>query len=144
MKVFEFAIFPYIQKQYNYMFKNIIEKYDITQVEIDIIAFLYNNPEYKYAQDIVKIRGINKGHASIAIDKLVNKGLLERKQDPQCRRCNLLVLNDRAQDIIQDIVHVQNEYKRLIHQNISKEDQKNFEKVLYQMYINLGGYQNER
>lgn len=144
MKVFEFAIFPYIQKQYNYMFKNIIEKYDITQVEIDIIAFLHNNPEYKYAQDIVKIRGINKGHASIAIDKLVNKGLLERKQDPQCRRCNLLVLNDQAQDIIQDIVHVQNEYKRLIHQNISKEDQKNFEKVLYQMYINLGGYQNER
>lgn len=144
MKVFEFAIFPYIQKQYNGMFKTIIEKYDITQVEIDILAFLYNNPEYKYAQDIVKIRGINKGHASIAVEKLVCKGLLNRTPDSHCRRCNILILTKQAQPIIKEIKAVQNEYQKYIHQHISKEDKDIFDKVLYQMYINLGGYQDER
>lgn len=143
MKVFEFAIFPYIQKQYNSLFKTVIDKYNISQVEIDIIAFLYNNPEYKHAQDIVKIRGINKGHASIAIDKLVCKGLLERKQDPQCRRCNILILSQKATPVIKDIKDIQNKYKKLIHQNISQEEKEIFDKVLYQMYINLGGYQDE-
>ena len=144
MKVFEFAIFPYIQKQYNCMFKTVIEKYDMTQVEIDILAFLYNNPEYKYAQDIVKIRGINKGHASIAVDKLVCKGLLDRTPDPHCRRCNILILTKQAKEIIKDIIAVQSQYKKQIHQNITKEDKEIFDKVLYQMYINLGGYQDER
>ncbi|MGN1182572.1 MAG: MarR family winged helix-turn-helix transcriptional regulator [Faecalibacillus sp.] len=143
MKVFELAIFPYIQKQYNSMFKDIIEKYDITQVEIDILAFFYNNPEYHYAQDIVKIRGINKGHASIGIDKLVKKGLLERIVDQKCRRCHIIKITEKAIPIIKDIVQVQQKYKKIIRQHISVEEKEIFDRVLYQMYINLGGYQNE-
>lgn len=143
MKVFEFAIFPYIQKQYNCLFKPIIDKYNITQVEIDILAFLYNNPEYKYAQDIVKIRGINKGQASTAIEKLVCKGLLKRSPDPICRRCNILLLDQQAMPIIKDIKDIQNKYHNQLHQNISSEEKEIFDKVLYQMYINLGGYQDE-
>lgn len=144
MKILQFAIFPYIQKQYQSMFKPVIEKYAMTQVEIDVLAFLYNNPEYKHAQDIVKIRGINKGHASIAIDKLVEKGLLQRIPDPNCRRCNLLLLTEQAQPMIKDIITVQHHYKQQLYQHISKEERKIFDQVLYQMYINLGGYHDER
>lgn len=144
MKVFEFAIFPYIQKQYNGMFKDIIEKYDVTQVEIDILAFFYNNPEYQYAQEIVKIRGINKGHASIGVDKLVKKGYLERIVDKNCRRCHILKITQKASPIIQEIINVQKQYKNLVNQNISDTEKEQFDRTLYQMYINLGGYQNER
>ena len=144
MKVFEFAIFPYIQKQYNAMFKDVIEKYDITQVEVDILAFFYNNPEYQYAQDIVKIRGINKGHASIGVDKLVKKGYLERIVDKKCRRCHILKITEKANPIVEDIVNVQKQYHHIINQNISQEEKEQFDRVLYQMYMNLGGYLNER
>lgn len=144
MKVLELAIFPYIMKKYNGMFKSLIQKYDISQVEIDILAFLHNNPEYKHAQDIVKIRAINKGHASIAIEKLVEKGLLQRIPDPQCRRCNLLILTEAANQIIKEIRIIQKQYEKNTYQNISKEDREIFDKTLYQMYINLGGYQDER
>lgn len=144
MKVFEFAIFPYIQKQYNAMFKDVIEKYDITQVEVDILAFFYNNPEYQYAQDIVKIRGINKGHASIGVDKLVKKGYLERIVDTKCRRCHILKITEKANPIVEDIVNVQKQYHHIINQNISQEEKEQFDRVLYQMYMNLGGYHNER
>lgn len=143
MKVFEFAIFPYIQKQYQSMFKPVIEKYAMTQVEIDVLAFLHNNPEYKHAQDIVKIRGINKGHASIAVDKLVEKGLLQRIPDPHCRRCNLLLLTKQAEPMIKDIVAIQRLYRQRLYHHISPEERKTFDQVLYQMYINLGGYHDE-
>ena len=143
MKVFEFAIFPYIQKQYNAMFKDVIEKYDITQVEVDILAFFYNNPEYQYAQDIVKIRGINKGHASIGIDKLVKKGYLDKIVNKDCRRCHILKVTEKAIPVIQDIIEVQKKYICIVEQNISTEEKEQFDRVLYQMYINLGGYHNE-
>lgn len=143
MKVFELAIFSYILKQYNTMFKPLLSRYDITQVEIDILAFLYNNPEYKYASDIVKIRCINKGQASIAIDKLVEKGLLQRQADPQCRRCNLLLLTEASHELIAQIKAVQTQFKKKIYHEIADSDKEKFDQILKQMYLNLGGYNNE-
>ncbi|MFQ7171296.1 MAG: hypothetical protein ACLRQF_03835 [Thomasclavelia ramosa] len=52
-KTFLMAIYPYLLKQYNIMFETIQKKYQITQIEIDVLAFLANNPEYHHAQDIV-------------------------------------------------------------------------------------------
>ena len=39
-KTFLMAIYPYLLKQYNIMFETIQKKYQITQIEIDVLAFL--------------------------------------------------------------------------------------------------------
>ncbi|MEI3293385.1 MAG: helix-turn-helix domain-containing protein [Thomasclavelia ramosa] len=38
-------------------------------------------PEYHHAQDIVNIRGISKAYVSCSLDKLVKRGLVERRVD---------------------------------------------------------------
>lgn len=39
MKTFTFAIHPYIIKKYNSLFDELIQEEQITQIEIDVLAF---------------------------------------------------------------------------------------------------------
>src|SRR5699024_10933442 len=99
-KFFSLAMYPYIIKKYNSLFEDLLKEYQMTQVEIDVLAFLANNPEYNHAQDIVNVRGISKGHVSLAIEKLVKRGYLTRNPDPQNRRCNILCVEHQADSLI--------------------------------------------
>ncbi|MFQ9564401.1 MAG: hypothetical protein ACLR0A_19570, partial [Faecalibacillus intestinalis] len=58
-KFFSLGMLPYIIKKYNSLFDELLKEYQMTQVEIDVLAFLANNPEYNHAQDIVNVRGIS-------------------------------------------------------------------------------------
>ena len=138
-KVFELAIYPYLMKRYNAMFEEIIEKYQISQIEIDVLAFLYNNPEYKKAQDIVDVRGISKAYVSIAIEKLTQKNYLIREPNPQNRRCNLLYITDEAQSLVNDILAVQGQYFAKAYEGFSKEDIVEYHRLMQKVYENLGG-----
>ncbi len=136
-------LYSFILKKYNSMFDDLSKEYKITQAEIDILAFLYNNPEYKYAQQLVDVRGISKAQVSIAIEKLVKKGLLIRKADSQNRRCNILLLTNKSDEIISKIRKIQNLFNVISKKEISEEEMEIFNKVLVQIYINLGGKMNE-
>ena len=46
-KFFSLAMYPYIIKKYNSLFEDLLKEYQMTQVEIDVLAFLANNPEYR-------------------------------------------------------------------------------------------------
>lgn len=131
----------YILKKYNCMFENLLKEYDITQIEVDILAFLANNPQYNHAQDIVDLRGISKAHVSLAIEKLVKKGWLTRKPDQSNRRCNILILTDRSHDIVLKIQNIQKQYNQITFQGLSENDIRIFQDIINQMFENLGGKQ---
>lgn len=139
MKVFAFAIYPYIIKQYQLIFEDIMKQYDLTQIEIDVLAFLANNPEYKHAQDIVEIRGISKAHASIAIEKLVKKNYITRTPDPDNRRCNILLVKDEANDVVKKIQKNQKKYTEQTFQGFTDEEIEIYHQFLNKIYHNLGG-----
>lgn len=138
-KIFSIMIQGYMLKKYHEMFESLIQQNNITQIEIDVLAFLANNPEYKHAQDIVKVRGISKAHVSIAIEKLSSKGLLVRKEDPINRRCNILVIQDKALPLVTQIQKLQKEYKEIVYKGFSNEEKELYDQFLYRIYKNLGG-----
>ena len=143
MKIFPFAIYSYLNKKYNDMFKPLLKKYQITQIEIDILAFLANNPEFHNAQDIVNVRGISKAHASIGIEKLVKKGYVTRQTDPTNRRCNILLVTKNAQNLVKDIQDIQKDYNEQLYLGVSQEDKEKYNEILAIMYQNFGGYKDE-
>lgn len=143
MKTFTFAIHPYIIKKYNSLFEKIIQKYQMTQVEIDVLAFLANNPEYNHAQDIVNIRGLSKGHVSIAIEKLVSKKYIIRDTDPLNRRCNTLKVTKQAAGLVKEIQSVQRHFEDMAYQGMSQPEIEEYHYWLRRIYQNLGGGSNE-
>lgn len=136
MKVFTQAIYGYMQKEYVRIFDGIMKDYHLTQTEIDILAFLYNNPEYKRAKDIVNIRGITKAQASLSIDKLVKKRYLRREVDKNNRRCYLLYVEDAAEEVLKQIVFQQQQFEKKIYKNMTEDEIEQFHQLLFKIYQN--------
>ena len=139
MKYFTLAMYPYITKKYTSLFEPVLKKYGLSQAEVDVLAFLHNNPEYNHAQDIVDVRGISKGHVSMAVEKLVHKGYLDRQPDPHNRRCNILTIDASAKKLVNEIIAIQNTFNQTAYTAVRDEDKAVFHEVLYQIYQNLGG-----
>ena len=77
----------------------VCEAYGITIIETDILAFLRNNPDKDTARDIVEYRMLQKGNVSQAVEHLIRKGLLSRRQDEKDRRLIHLSLTPTAVEV---------------------------------------------
>ena len=49
---------------------------------VDILMFFANNPESGTAKDVCQCRGFKSGIVSVHVDRLVNEGLLSRRESP--------------------------------------------------------------
>ena len=63
-----------VMKLYNGLFVPVLEKYQLTQLEIDILLFLANNPPFDTARDIVEKRHLAKSHVSAGVESLASRG----------------------------------------------------------------------
>ena len=69
-----------ITSYYELLSGEVCDRYELTQMEYDILMFLHNNPQHNTAADIVKVRKSTKSHVSTSLKNLENKGLVERIQ----------------------------------------------------------------
>lgn len=89
------------KKQYALVVEPICNAHGLTRNELDVLLFLYNNPEFTRAADIVVHRGMTKSHVSLSVTNLENRGLLLRTDDPEDRRAVHLTLTEPAREIAQ-------------------------------------------
>ena len=92
-----------IFKLYEQIQKEVCAKYRLTQMEVNIISFLHNNPGRDTAADIVELRMLPKGHVSQGVEALIQKGLLSRCIDERDRRRIHLSLTPQAVPIVEEI-----------------------------------------
>ena len=69
----------------------------LARVELDILLFLANNPQFDTATDIVEQRCISKAHVSQSVKSLEQRGYLERRYAGDNRRTIHLHLLECAQ-----------------------------------------------
>lgn len=69
-----------ITRCYEMLTRSVCDRYKLTQMEYDILMFLYNNPQYNTAADIVKIRKSTKSHVSTSLKFLEDRGLIEKNK----------------------------------------------------------------
>lgn len=98
------------------------EKSELTQMEYDILMFLYNNPQYKTAADIVKVRKSTKSHVSTSLKSLEDRGLVEKKQSEDNKKHIEIVLLDSTQEIIQSGLNIQSEFIKNMFEGLTEEE----------------------
>ena len=86
---------------YESLTSSICDKYDLTQMEYDILMFLHNNPQHSTAAEIVKVRKSTKSHVSTSLKNLENEGLIERIQSEDNKKHIEIVLLDKAELIVE-------------------------------------------
>ena len=72
----------------------------LARVELDILLFLANNPQFDTATDIVERRCISKAHVSQSVKSLEQRGYLERRYAGDNRRTIHLRLLEAAQSAV--------------------------------------------
>ena len=88
-----------ITRYYEILKSSVCEKYQLRQMEYDILMFLYNNPQRNTAADIVRYRKSTKSHVSMSLKVLEEKGLIERRIDKDNRKRVEIYLLDSADDV---------------------------------------------
>lgn len=84
------------------------DKYNLKKKEYDILMFLYHNPEYNTAADIVRIRKSTKSHVSTALKVLEERGYIIKKTSSNNKKRVELFLEDSANEIVKEGLTVQN------------------------------------
>ena len=118
-----------IIKLYDNMLKGVCQQYQLSLIEANIISFLYNNPGKDTAGDIVELRMLAKGNVSQAVEALMRKSLLQRRQDNADRRKIHLSLLPAADPITRDMDTIRQQFHEEVFRGFSTEEIAFFEQV---------------
>ena len=114
----------------------VCDKYDLTQMEYDILMFLHDNPQYNTAAEIVKIRRSTKSHVSTSLRMLEEKGLIEKRQSEDNKKHIAIILLDKAKTIVNEGTAVQKQFARDILDGLSEEEMDMCKAIFEKIYEN--------
>lgn len=132
------------QKSYSRLMEPVCKKWNLTHNELDVLLFLANNPERNRAADIVRGRGMSKGHVSLSLRSLEDRGLVACRADGSDRRAVHLALTDGAGEIAEDGRAVQREFIRRLRDGITPEESAVILSVTRKMGDNIRAMERER
>ena len=98
--------------------------------------FIYNNPEYNTAADIVRIRKSTKSHVSISLKVLEDRGFIERRVDKDNKKHVTIHLLQLANEVIEDGKWAQKEFAQDMFEGLSEEEIKVFMNIFQKVYEN--------
>lgn len=119
------------------MFFPLTEELQLTQNEIDVLLFLYNNSPLDTAGDIARYRAMSKSMISKSVDSLCRKLYLSYEMDKADKRCVHLKIEPVAFPIVKRLHEVQKEFFAVLTDNITEEEYKAMETVLNKMHQNI-------
>lgn len=129
--------FRHASKFYEKQFTRIRENFGMTQLELDILAFLKNNPESDTASDIVRYRMLPKANVSQAVDFLIRKDMLSRRTDERDRRRIHLELSSKSEEILEEILEAQRNFWETLFRGISDEQREQYFGMTYLISENI-------
>lgn len=122
---------------YSDFLEPVCKKYRLTRMELDVLIFLANNPQFTTATDIVENRRLTKSHVSLAVNSLVKKGYLKKEYTKSNRKTTHLSILSSAFDIIQDGRDAQKNFASVLFKDFTPEDHRQmihyFERITQNM-----------
>ena len=130
------------QKSYGKLLEPICQEWKLTRTELNVMLFLYNNPAYDRAADIVSHRGIAKSHVSLSVANLEEKGLLRRRFSQQDRRTAHLELLEPGRAIAAEARERQAQYFAALYQGVSPEEFEIWKNIVLKIQNNIKTIEN--
>ncbi len=114
-----------------------LDRHGLTQLEVDILLFLANNPAYDTARDIVEKRHLAKSHVSVGVDALAARGMLDRRKREGNRKTIHLCLTAAAAPVVEEGRAVQQQYAGMLLQGFSGEERRELFRLLDKVSENV-------
>ncbi|MGN1168182.1 MAG: MarR family winged helix-turn-helix transcriptional regulator [Lachnospiraceae bacterium] len=133
----------HIKSLYSDCVEPVLKKYKLTRMELDVLMFLSNNPQFDTATDIIENRRLTKSHVSLAVDSIVKRGFLHKTHALGNRKTIHLSVLDCALPIVHDGKEAQKKFGSILFYNFSSEDRKQINRLFEQINTNLNQYFQE-
>lgn len=128
-----------MRKLYCSLFTSMLGHWGLTQLEMDILLFLSNNPAFDTARDIVEKRHLAKSHVSAGVEALAGRGLLERRLLPGNRKTIHLRLTSAAEPVVEEGREIQQQYANILLNGFSEEERRELFRLLDKVSQNVDG-----
>ena len=109
---------------YELLSSKVCSEYGLTQMQYDILMFLYNNPQHNTAADIVKVRKSTKSHVSTSLKGLEDRELIKRLQSAENKKHIEIVLLEKAMPIIEDGIKAQKDFASNVLSGLTNEEKR--------------------
>jgi DNA-binding MarR family transcriptional regulator len=103
-------------------FKQFMDDTGLTFTQINLLMRILHG-ECLGVSDISKQMGFTRAAASQAVERLVQMGFLERREDPQDRRARRLQLTDAGRELIQKGIEARGKWIESITDSLTPEQQ---------------------
>lgn len=113
------------------------KKYGLTQNELEVMHFLWKNPDFNSAKDIADSRAISRSLVCKSVESLEKQGLLTVQNDREDRRYLRLYLTGPAREIMDQAFRQENEFLNVIFKGITPEEQDVFFHILGKIRENV-------
>ncbi len=125
------------KKIYDHTMNPLCGLYHITRMELDIMLFLANNPDYDTATDIIEQKRFTKSHVSSSLKTLEEKGYLERAFRSGNRKTVHLKLLPASESIVAAGQKAQNQVFEKIFAGFSPQEIAALEKISAKISMNI-------
>ncbi len=88
--------------------------YGLTQNEIDVLLFLFHQPELNTAGEVARYRHISKSLVSKSVNDLVERGYLTARKDVEDRRNWRLTIEPQAGQAMEELLAAQRRFQAIL------------------------------
>ena len=125
-----------LKKYTDHTFRTIREEYDLKQIEIEILFCLYKNPKAT-SSDVYRELSLHKGHVSMAMDDLCQKGYLQSEHDRHDRRYVNYEITEKGKPVAEEIAAIRGESHSKIFEGVSEEEMDILKSIMAKVSGNL-------
>lgn len=130
-------VYANIREAYSNYLSLAFEDGSFSPNEINILIFLYNNPNINTSKELTLTLGVSKGLISRSVESLISKGLLIKEKDVDDRRSELLKLSEKAKPLIVRMEKSKDAFAQSVIKDIDVKDLAVYQKVQQQIDQNL-------
>lgn len=126
-----------IKTLYSDCLEPVCEQHSLTRMELDILLFLANNPQFDTAASIIEMRRLTKSHVSTSIKALEARGLLTKSYAPGNRKTAHLSITPAAGGIVANGKAAQGSFYGIAFRDFSEEDLGTMKQLFSQIADNI-------
>ncbi len=127
-------------KEYSRYLEPVCKRWNLTQNEMAVLLFLFNNPGRDRAADIVECRGIAKSHVSLAVSNLEQRKILTRHFEPTDRRTSHLALTEHGKEIAREGKERQRAFFQALYDGVGPEEMEQLRHLGQKIMTNIAAF----
>jgi DNA-binding MarR family transcriptional regulator len=126
----------YARKLYETYADPLLKRHDLRFVELQILALLAQSDGEDCARELVRTLRISKAHISKSMDRLTQRGLVYRTEDPDDHRVHHVHLTDQGRQVAIEFLGIKNRCRSIMFQGVSQQEMVTVRQVARQMISN--------